>query len=365
MVTPELKRMFAARGVYIIPLDAGAQLLLSELSATDNRCPQILVGNDLSKDQDEDASVKKPQVSRYPTGLATVKVTKNLQATNNVFLEDHTFNGNKVLPTVCAIAWMSDGATSVYSDYQYIGFEDYQLFKGVIFDGSEASDYTIALVPAEQSDEQGIVRVKVTISSINDAGKPVFHYGATVLIVKKLMLKGGIASVKLNKAFAAITSEVTPAATALYDNGTLFHGSSLQGISNIVRCDEQGLLLGCQVPAIASVKHGQFPLSSNNIFANDLVYQAMLVWVRKQYGIGSLPTSTAAWTVYREVAIDELFYLELTVVEHNLDQRRGSKVVCDIKLISQDMSLISQVKSAQVRASKSLNAMFEKKVFEK
>jgi NAD(P)-dependent dehydrogenase (short-subunit alcohol dehydrogenase family) len=51
MVTAELKRMFDERGVYIIPLDAGADLLANELAADDNRCPQILVGNDLSSDQ--------------------------------------------------------------------------------------------------------------------------------------------------------------------------------------------------------------------------------------------------------------------------------------------------------------------------
>jgi polyketide-type polyunsaturated fatty acid synthase PfaA len=51
MVTAELKRMFNERGVYIIPLDAGADLLLNELAANANRCPQILVGNDLSSDQ--------------------------------------------------------------------------------------------------------------------------------------------------------------------------------------------------------------------------------------------------------------------------------------------------------------------------
>ncbi len=51
MVTAELKRMFNERGVYIIPLDAGADLLLNELAADTNRCPQILVGNDLSSDQ--------------------------------------------------------------------------------------------------------------------------------------------------------------------------------------------------------------------------------------------------------------------------------------------------------------------------
>ena len=51
MVTAELKRMFNERGVYIIPLDAGADLMLNELAADGNRCPQILVGNDLSSEQ--------------------------------------------------------------------------------------------------------------------------------------------------------------------------------------------------------------------------------------------------------------------------------------------------------------------------
>ena len=50
MVTPELKKMFAARGVYIIPLDTGASILVHELCATDNRSPIILVGNDMSGD---------------------------------------------------------------------------------------------------------------------------------------------------------------------------------------------------------------------------------------------------------------------------------------------------------------------------
>ena len=359
MVTPELKRMFAARGVYIIPLDAGAQLLLSELNATNNRCPQILVGNDLSKDQapttTEENAVKKPLVSRLSTALTKVTLIKSLQTTNNAFLSDHSFNGNMVLPTVCAIAWMSDAATSAYSGAHYLGFEDYQLFKGVIFDGTQATDYTIELVPGTELDANGNLRVKVTISSVNQAGKPVFHYGATLLLNT-----APLTNVTVTESFPAIAADVTVEAAALYDNGTLFHGATLQGITNILRCDNAGLLLACRVPAIASVKQGDFPLSHNNIFANDLVYQAMLVWVRKEFGIGSLPTSTQAWQVYREVAVDEVFYLQLNVVEHNLEQRRGSKVVCDITLISQDMQVIASVKSAEVRASKSLNKMFEK-----
>jgi hypothetical protein len=137
----------------------------------------------------------------------------------------------------------------------------------------------------------------------------------------------------------------------------LFHGESLQGIKQILSCDDKGLLLACQITDVAAAKQGAFPVAANNIFANDLVYQAMLVWVRKQFGLGSLPSVTAAWTVYREVAVDEVFYLQLNVVEHDLLGSRGSKARCDIQLIAADMQLLAEVKSAQVSVSDILNDM--------
>ncbi|MCJ8350479.1 type I polyketide synthase [Moritella sp.] len=382
MVTPELKRMFDQRGVYIIPLDAGAQLLLNELAANDNRCPQILVGNDLSKNTSTDekvdeqgTAVKKPQVSRLSDALVikSIKATNEdslfksdtqvnnntFQVSDNHFLADHMIKGNQVLPTVCAIAWMSDAAQATYSKrdctLKYVGFEDYKLFKGVVFDGNEAADYQIQLSPvAAVSEQETVVRIAAKIFSLKSNGKPVFHYAATILLASQ-PLDTVIVSIKAQLQTPAVKS--ADEAQALYSNGTLFHGDSLQGIKQILRCDEQGLLLACQVTDVAAAKQGAFPLAANNIFANDLVYQAMLVWVRKQFNLGSLPSVTAAWTVYREVAIDELFYLQLNVVEHDLLGSRGSKACCDIQLISADMQLLAEVKSAQVSVSDILNDM--------
>ena len=382
MVTPELKRMFDQRGVYIIPLDAGAQLLLNELAANDNRCPQILVGNDLSKNTSTDekvdeqgTAVKKPQVSRLSDALVikSIKATNEdslfksdtqvnnntFQVSDNHFLADHMIKGNQVLPTVCAIAWMSDAAQATYSKrdctLKYVGFEDYKLFKGVVFDGNEAADYQIQLSPvAAVSEQETVVRIAAKIFSLKSNGKPVFHYAATILLASQ-PLDTVMVSIKAQLQTPAVKS--ADEAQALYSNGTLFHGDSLQGIKQILRCDEQGLLLACQVTDVAAAKQGAFPLAANNIFANDLVYQAMLVWVRKQFNLGSLPSVTAAWTVYREVAIDELFYLQLNVVEHDLLGSRGSKACCDIQLISADMQLLAEVKSAQVSVSDILNDM--------
>jgi len=366
MVTPELKRMFAARGVYIIPLAAGAQLLLSELAADDNRCPQILVGNDLSKEQApvEEAPVKKSPVNCLSDSLKCASATKNLQTINNAFLSDHRFNGNMVLPTVCAIAWMSDVAKQFLPDYHYIGFKDYKLLKGIVCDGTQASEYTVEFEPSSAcgfkvggggNPNDTILRHQVTISSVNDAGKTVPHYSAILLHAGT-----GMMAENVDGQLPKLSGDISHEAATLYQDGTLFHGESLQGINQVLRCDDEGLLLACRVPDIAAIKQGDFPLAANNIFANDLVYQAMLVWVRKQFGIGSLPTSTDEWRVYREVTAGELFYLKLTVTEHNLGQRRGSKVVCDIELISQDKQRLAVIEGAQVRASKSLNAMFLK-----
>ncbi len=346
MVTPELKRMFNDRGVYIISLDAGAKLLVSELAAENNRCAQILVGNDLSKDQ-EGTAVKKPQVSRL-----NVSVNKTLLATNNDFLADHTIGEDQVFPTVCAIAWMRDASEKAYQGYHYQGLENYKLFKGIIFDGNEASEYQIDL-NADVVDDGDCLVVETKISSINAQGKVVFHYGAQLTLVNQRK-----ASPKVDLAIPTSAEN----AKEIYSNGTLFHGASLQGISEILECNEQGLLLRCQVPAIAVEKQGDFPLSNSgnqsNIFANDLAYQAMLVWVKKELGLGSLPSSTQGWTVYREVTLNECFYLQLTVVKSSGKGKQRGALTADMQLISENNEVLSEITSAKVTASANLNDLF-------
>ncbi len=62
MVTPELKRMFEERNVFVIPLDSGAELFVREVSAADNRAAQIMVGNDMRTtgiEAEGDTKVKK------------------------------------------------------------------------------------------------------------------------------------------------------------------------------------------------------------------------------------------------------------------------------------------------------------------
>ena len=279
---------------------------------------------------------------------------KTLQATDNTFLADHKIGENRVLPTVCAIAWMADAAESIQSGYHYYGFENYKLFKGIVFDGSEAQQYFIDL--NEKSSSNGDIQnsdalyFEVKISSINSKGKPVFHYAAE-LILKSNLQHNVLSDVVLGPEFS---SSNAIDAKDLYRDGTLFHGESLQGIQEILKCDQKGLILACKVPSCAENKQGDFPLISHNIFANDLVYQAMLVWVRKQMGMGSLPSTTQQWFTYQQVLSEQAFYLRLTVVDQT-----DTKLLADIELISAEGKLMASIKSAEVTVSENLNDLFK------
>jgi len=276
-----------------------------------------------------------------------------LQAVDNEFLADHMIGDNAVLPTVCAIAWMADAAESIFSAYKFHGLENYKLFKGIVFDGTEATDYQIDMKIVEDNlnETSPYLKLDAKISSLNAKGKPVYHY-ASELLLKPTSLKAPLKDVEL--ASTNSNAKAEQQAHQLYSNGTLFHGESLQGIQEVIHCDDKGLLLKCQVPEIAMRKQGDFPLEQHNVFANDLVYQAMLVWVRKQLSMGSLPAATKCWTSYRQIKPNELFYLQLNVVEQS-----PTKLIADISFISEDKKLLAEIKSAEVTVSRNLNDLFK------
>lgn len=216
-----------------------------------------------------------------------------------------------------------------------VTMQNYRLLKGIVFDGTEPEFCTLTLESKDDS-------LEIKVASLNAAGKPVFHYVAEF-----------VAGLEAHSAKALLKGDVKDAAY-LYQNGTLFHGESLQGIKQISYCDEKNLQLVCQISAQAASKKGDLALEQSNIFANDLVYQALLVWVREQKGMGSLPSATQVWTFYRELAIGETFYLRLDVTDD-----KASECVADVQLIDKKGGLIAQIQGAKVTVSASLNELFK------
>ena len=363
MVTAELKRMFDQRGVYIIPIQSGVKLLASELAANSNRCVQIVVGTDMSGNRDGlnthdttanyDSSTKMwaSEVGNQSLMGVSKAVTKTFNPDNSLLIADHKIDGQQVLPTVCAMAWMRSTCEDQYPDFSYQSIEHFKLLKGIIFDGKQATQYLINTTVIGESDSS--IAIEVVVSSESKSSKPFYHYRA-ILNLYKPNHKPNAQQIMYQGILPQRVSKQSAQANALYSDGSLFHGESLQGIKHVHQLDESGLLIECVIEPATLAAQGEFLLADNNVLANDLVYQALLVWTSKVMGAGSLPTSTEQWQLFRDVKVGEDFFIKLTITKQS-----GQSVLGDLLLIDQNNRVISKITAAEVTCSASLRELFK------
>ncbi|MGI2078016.1 beta-ketoacyl synthase N-terminal-like domain-containing protein [Shewanella putrefaciens] len=382
MVNPALKKMFIDRGVYVIPLKAGAELFASQLLS--NTGAQLLVGTDMQgtvpsdEQSTQGSNLKKPEAdlttdASDPHALPkAVKLKRTLDPKAMIFIEDHCINGNPVLPTVCAIQWMREAAFDVLK--QPVKVQSYKLLKGIIFDTavlqngvleSEAPiTLELELAPialtdkaAKDSDECLSGQFNVLISF---EGRPQYQ---AILVVDDAVDDAASDNLATNSKATAFDAHslaglsVITTASNLYSDGTLFHGPRLQGIESVLKFDDASLIAKVSLPHIALADCGSFVPNltpkGSQVFAEDLLLQAMLVWARLKYGAASLPSSIGEFISHAPFAFGDKGHLVLEVVKHS-----GRALEANITLYHQDGRLSCEMNNAKVTISKNLNGAF-------
>ena len=346
MVNAALKRMFTERGVYVIPLQAGAELFSSQL--LNETGIQLLVGTSMQGSDSKEAAVKKlnaesMHLAKSPLNTS-ITVTRRLDPKALPFIQDHCIAGNPVLPTVCAIQWMREIAEQQLG--VNVSVHNYKLLKGVIFDTDEVQELKLVLSSDAKSKDQ----LKAVISC---QGRP--QYQAQLQVASVQVSEDAQQASK--KRFEANTSAPVTTAQALYSDGTLFHGPRLQGITSVERFDDLGLLAQCQLPQIENSDCGAFipkqGFGDSQPFAEDYLLQAMLVWARLKYSAASLPSAIGEFICYAPMHNGDQGWLELSVIKST-----ARSLQADISLYHQDGRLSTVMKGAKVTISKSLNDAF-------
>ncbi|MGI2188017.1 beta-ketoacyl synthase N-terminal-like domain-containing protein [Shewanella oncorhynchi] len=391
MVNPALKKMFMDRGVYVIPLKAGAELFASQLLS--NTGAQLLVGTDMqgTVPSDEQATqgsnLKKPEAdlttdASDPHALAstlaaiaftqTVKLQRTLDPKAMIFIEDHCINGNPVLPTVCAIQWMREAAFDVLK--QPVKVQSYKLLKGIIFDTAvlqngvleSAAPITLELelAPIALTDKAAKDFDECLSGQFNALisfeGRPQYK---AILVVDDAVDDAASDNLATNSKATAFDAHslaglsVITTASSLYSDGTLFHGPRLQGIESVLKFDDASLVAKVSLPHVALADCGSFVPNlapkGSQAFAEDLLLQAMLVWARLKYGAASLPSSIGEFISHAPFAFGDKGYLVLEVVKHS-----GRALEANITLYHQDGRLSCEMNNAKVTISKNLNGTF-------
>jgi NAD(P)-dependent dehydrogenase (short-subunit alcohol dehydrogenase family) len=294
MVTPELKRMFEERNIKVIPVEVGARMLVEELVPSSQGSVQVVVG----------------QAPAYPAGemdaeLRQYQIRRRLKLESNPFLIDHRIGERPVLPATCAAAWIINTCEQLYPGFSFYSLEQYRVLKGIVFDESLAQEHVLDLAEVSKSDT-GEVTFDAKIWSLNNQGRTFYHYSLRVKLVRSLVDAPVEALPKVERPKIILGQ-------SLYQDGTLFHGPSFQGVQRVQHVGRDRLVMQVSLPKLDAAMQGQFPVQTGNPFIYDAIVQCLLIWSQEFYQAPCLPSRLDQFVQYRPIPFEETVHVTMKV----------------------------------------------------
>jgi NAD(P)-dependent dehydrogenase (short-subunit alcohol dehydrogenase family) len=311
MVTPELKRMFEERNIQLIPVEVGARMLVDELVPNSSRgTVQVVVG----------------QAPAYPTGevdtkLRQYQIRRVLKLESNPFLYDHRIGDRAVLPATCAAAWVSNSCEQLYPGYSFFSMQQFRILKGIVFDDSLAREHVLDLVETSKS-EDGEVTFEAKIWSQNGQGRTFYHYGLQVKLVRN-MPEAPV------EALPKVERQKIILGQSLYQNGTLFHGPTFQGVQRVQHVGPDRLVMQVSLPKVKENVQGQFPVQNGNPYIYDAIVQCLLIWSQEFYQAPCLPSRLEQFIQYHPIPFEQTVHVSMKVAAQSETSVIGDITVQD------------------------------------
>ncbi|MEH2424480.1 MAG: SDR family NAD(P)-dependent oxidoreductase [Nostoc sp.] len=298
MVSPELKKAFAERGVEVIPVEAGTQMLVKELHPAYRENTQVVIGSPLvlfARELDSE--------------LYTYRMRRRMTVEENPFLLDHAIAGSPVLPATCALSWMIDSCEQLYPGYRFFAAQDFKILKGITFNEILASEYILDVEEISKTNAQQIT-FNTKISSKKANGKTFYHFSAQI----QLLLE--IPTIPIYDALNLEPDNIiTLTGKSFYQNGetTLFHGPCFQEIQKVLNITTEKITTQCLWEQISDKQQGQFPVQWVNPYTTDLSMHALWVWTQHFHQEGCLPGQVAKYEQFATTPPNEPFYVSCEV----------------------------------------------------
>lgn len=295
MVTPQLKKAFAMRGIEVIPIDVGTQMLVEELETKHHGTAQVVIGSTVpipAKDPDSE--------------LRTYQIHRQLTLDTNPFLHDHVIAGSPVLPFTCAISWMASTSAQLYPGYQGFCCENTKVLKGIVFDESLASDYTLDVREVVKTKEE--IELEAKIWSKNSEGKVRYHFSAQVKLRREIPEAPIYERLNLTA-----DNQIAGYREAFYQNGpeSLFHGPTFQGVEKVLNISPEKITVQCLVECLGEKEQGQFPIYNICPYIADVQTHPVWLWLQHFHQSGCLPAKLGKFEQFAAVPHGKPFYTSM------------------------------------------------------
>lgn len=302
MVTPELKKEFARRGIDILSVEEGTQMLVNELHPANHDTAQVVIGSPLIP----------PPIPLNPE-LQTHRLRRKLSLENNTFLLEHVIAGKAVLPATCAVSWMVDSCEQLYPGYRFFSNTDFKVYKGITFNETLANEYILDLQEISKTESQEII-LQAKIWSQSPNGKPIYHFSIErVQLVRELPTRPTYESLNLTE-----DNIITITGKDFYQVKTasffpLFHGESFQELKRVLNISPEKITTECIWREIPLKKQGQFPVGWVNPYSIDLSTHPLWIWMQHFHQEICLPASQQKYEQYTQIPCNTPFYVSCEV----------------------------------------------------
>ena len=301
MVSPELKREFARRGVELLSPAAGRRALWQEIQQSPAVNAEIVVGGHAAtplavESQPEPLPLLKNAMREVSSG-GTIRFARLLDPSVDLFLNDHRLDGRPVLPLAFATELMAEAAQAAWPDLRVVAVRDLQLLKGIVVDPGPIS--TIVTVRgAVHSGDDGLTEIDVDIST--PSMTPPLRYRCVVQLASRSVEP---------PPFDVPAWPLVPLSKPLdraYQDWT-FHGPLFQRITDIAGISADAMLgtmySSSALPALSGIGRPEWIIDP---FIFDSALQLLLMWSRAQNDKTALPSRFRSFTRYAPLSDQRL-----------------------------------------------------------
>jgi len=304
MVTPELKKEFARRGIEIIPVEAGAKMLVNELHDSYRDSTQVVIGSSISPP---------PAPLNHNSQLRTYRIHRQLTEAANPFIQDHIVGGKPVLPATCGTQWMINACEQLYPGYRFYYYNNFKVLKGIPFDEKLAEEYILDLEEIAKHEHQEIV-FKAKIWSRNKNGKVNYHFSIDDIH----LLPQHTASPSYEQLNMTEDNVITIKGNEFYQENPaifpLFHGESFKGLTKVINISPERITTECVWNEIDRKQQGQFPVMWVNPFSVDLSTHPLWIWLQHYHQEICLPAEIKKHEQFAATPSNKPFYVSCEVV---------------------------------------------------
>ncbi|HAE05670.1 MAG TPA: polyketide synthase [Richelia sp.] len=328
MVTPQLKKEFTKRGIDIIPIKVGTQMLVNELQAQHNDTTQLIIG-----------SPTIPPSAFIGTELKKYTIRRQLKLSANPFLHDHVIAGNPVLPATCAVSWISDTCEKIYPGHKAFSCREFKVLKGITFNETLASEYFLDLQEIAKSADKHEVKFQGKIWSKNPQGKPIYHFSANIILLRDIPPAPIYQRLNLS-----LDNIITLTGKDFYQKGvsSLFHGPSFQQIKRVINRDQTKITTECFWQEISKQQQGQFPAYWINGFTTDLSTHGLWLWLSYFHQQICLPGGLSRYEQFEQIPDHTNFYVSCEITSKTV-----TGVSADFYIHDEKGKLYSQILGAK------------------